>query len=331
MSGGHVAYHLRPNKAADRHIFVDLLGRFNFAHPLRTYEYVGFGGPFLEDFRLLHSQFGISRMVSIEMDEDVLARQRFNQPYNCIRLEHATSGNFLATYSPQGNCIVWLDYASPRELRKQLGEFQLLLSKLGPRDIVKLTINATPDAVAPVRQPDDERWDADRVRSERFETLRGQIGDYLPNNASPVDMTARRLPGLLYRAVEYAFRTAARSGGPPFVPLAAFHYADSRHTMLTVMGALIPDEESEEFFQSTGLKDWELAFQGSVGPIKIDLPSLSTRERLFIDQRLPTMAPAEVEGALGFLCGEDEDASREMIAAYARFYRHYPYFSRIVP
>ncbi|WP_407928292.1 O-methyltransferase, partial [Collimonas silvisoli] len=57
MSGAYVPYHLRQNKAVDRQLFVDLLTKLNRYKAIGDYSYVSFGGPYLEDFKLVHSHF----------------------------------------------------------------------------------------------------------------------------------------------------------------------------------------------------------------------------------------------------------------------------------
>ena len=64
MSGSSLPYRLRPNKAVDRELFLSLLMRLTPKLGLEKYHYVGLGGPFLEDFRLLHSRIGIGRKRS---------------------------------------------------------------------------------------------------------------------------------------------------------------------------------------------------------------------------------------------------------------------------
>ena len=61
-----VAYRLRPNKAVDRELFVSLLGRLAAALKIENQRYVGLGGAFLEEFRLLHARTGIVDMVCVE-------------------------------------------------------------------------------------------------------------------------------------------------------------------------------------------------------------------------------------------------------------------------
>src|SRR3989304_2371501 len=85
----HPAYHLRPNKAIDRSIFIELLNVLERYESLKGHTYIGFGGQFLEDFRLLAREFPQMRMFSIEKDEEVFKRQSFHKctskitPHKC--------------------------------------------------------------------------------------------------------------------------------------------------------------------------------------------------------------------------------------------------------
>jgi hypothetical protein len=64
-SGGNLPYQLRPNKAVERLLFVDLLSILDHEiHIGRDYGYFGFGGPQMEDFRLLHERFAKMQMIS---------------------------------------------------------------------------------------------------------------------------------------------------------------------------------------------------------------------------------------------------------------------------
>jgi hypothetical protein len=72
-SGGQLPYQLRPNKAVERLMFIELLGRLDPDLSIgQNYRYVGFGGPQMEDFRLLHERFPVMKMLSLEKEKDVL-------------------------------------------------------------------------------------------------------------------------------------------------------------------------------------------------------------------------------------------------------------------
>jgi hypothetical protein len=326
MKGGRVAYHLRPNKAVDRHLFVDLLTRIHGFTSLARHNYVGLGGPFLEDFRLIHSHFGISKLISVEAEVAVWKRQKFNRPLSSIKCLQTTSGDFIATYDTTNNAIIWLDYASEDHRREQLEEVQLLLTKLQPSDVLKITVNANPETLGYGNLEVDERL------RRRVERLKEVIGDFLPPDILTDSLDNKGFARLLYGAILRAAR-AAFSGVPDlgFLPLTAFRYSDSSHQMLTVTGIVIKPSEHRRFLQRTGIKRWKLAIGDSTDPILINVPLLSVRERLFVDARLPAANGRRITKALGFWCGEDEAESIEIIDSYARFYRHFPYFSRVVP
>ena len=48
---------------------------------MTDYFYVSMGGRLMEDFKLVHSRFGIRSMISIEMNETAYQRQVFNKPF----------------------------------------------------------------------------------------------------------------------------------------------------------------------------------------------------------------------------------------------------------
>ena len=86
-AGSSLPYRLRPNKAVDRELFLSLLMRLAPKFALEKYHYVGLGGPFLEDFRMIHGRLGIAKMTCIETEEEVHKRQAEEQ--RRISLEQA--------------------------------------------------------------------------------------------------------------------------------------------------------------------------------------------------------------------------------------------------
>src|SRR4051794_5607510 len=119
MTGASLPYRLRPNKTVDREIFIELLTFIDRYVQIRDHLYIGFGGPSLEDFKLFHSRFGNTGLLSIEEDETTYKRQMANRPFSCVRLLNTRSGDFIAEYElilgrqgldPNSNSIIWLDY-----------------------------------------------------------------------------------------------------------------------------------------------------------------------------------------------------------------------------
>jgi hypothetical protein len=330
MSGGNVPYHLRQNKAIDRNIFADLLVRLTRYVDLIDYTYIGFGGPFMEDFKLMHSYVGIKKMISIEENSKVLARQKFNKPLSNIDCELKSSSDFITDYEFEGGTIIWLDYASSRQLGSQFDEFHQLLTKLHPLDIVKITLNANANSLGDAQAATAAGLPLNEVRLNK---LKSRIGRHLPSDIAEEQMHGDKYPGVLSQALLLtADRAMAGKPGYYFQPLASFAYADT-HKMLTFTGIILPSGNAEirSFYKRTGLRRWSHAIPRDTRPRSIVVPELSIRERLYIDSMLPKKRAKTIHKRLGFLLGRDETESLNGVEDYVRYYREYPYFSKILP
>ena len=85
--------------------------------PMAEYRYVGMGAVRFYDFLLVHRYIGVSSMVSLEHDENIFRRAKFNVPYDFIDVRNQDTGAFIAGDSFETPTILWLDYdggLSPR-------------------------------------------------------------------------------------------------------------------------------------------------------------------------------------------------------------------------
>jgi hypothetical protein len=108
---------------------------------------LGFRGYPLEDHKLVHRLIGITKLIAFDMESDVVARQRFNRPIDACHCIHRESGDLISNFDQvlsECNCadatgvVVWLDYTDPRQIGRQIREFQALLDKLKAGDIVRV-------------------------------------------------------------------------------------------------------------------------------------------------------------------------------------------------
>lgn len=326
MSGGHVPYHLRQNKYIERQLFLDLLSRIHRVRSLSKHSYIGFGGPSLEDFKIVHSYFDIKKMVSIEEDIEIYKRQKFNMPVKCIECEQESSADYIDSYTAINNAIFWLDYSSPDPL-SQLQEFQALLPKLLPYDVVKITLNANIETVSPTEPgvPHDD------LATERRAKLETKLGDLLPADITPFAMTSKGYADLLRTTTRYAANQAMAGRDEIFYPLAAFTYADSTHRMVTFTGIVIPERDVRAFLRNTTIAKWNFRYRDDRPPVNIVVPTLTIREKLFIDSQLPAGrgGAKKIQRGLKFRFDEKEEQSLEMLKNYMALYREYPNFSEI--
>lgn len=323
-SSGSLPYHLRQNKAIERNLFADLLSRLGRFANVSDYKYIGFGGPFLEDFKHFHGALRISKMLSLEIEENVFIRQSFNKPLSTIELVHRSSSDFINEYNfeAEENLIVWLDYASP-EIGPQLAETQRLVEKLGHRDIFKITVNATPSTLGDTPLKKDLRPYRATVASQR-------LGDYGPANITADDVTFGNYPKLLLQAlINAAKHGLAGHNNLILVPLTSFVYSDGQQ-MLTFTAILLEESEKENFFAATRLEHWPF-YNGNGGlPKAISVPAFSTKERVHIESMLPGATADDILENLNYYVGEDHKSAKVELENFISFYRLFPWYSRVV-
>ncbi|MGZ5528135.1 MAG: O-methyltransferase [Limisphaerales bacterium] len=340
MSGAYVPYHQRQNKAVDRQLFIDLLQRVNRRVPITDAVYVGFGGAFLEDFKLAHTTFDIKKMISLEINEAAFARQRFNLPLGCITCLHMASGEFVSEYrnlidkhAPRAkSAIIWLDYASAgvEALREQIQEFQSLISKMAKGDVLKITVNAAPRALLENEfDTDGKRHTAEKMRELRAAVLYSKLGsDYLGTSVDGDAVTITNYPKTLAFALQRAAMKAVRGRDVIFQPLGTFVYADSEHRMLTLTGVILGKGEEKGFLNDIRHKSLRLASANWGDVTEIRLPALTAKEKLFIDRHLPRSSAKTIHRKLGFKFDQKSTESEKILQNYVKFYRQYPNFQR---
>lgn len=321
-SGGSIPYNLRQNKAIERGLYIDLLARIGRYRNISDYTYVGFGGPFMEDFKLMHSELRISSMISIEADANVVKRQQFNMPLACISISEKRSGEFLLDHEFSGENIVWFDYAAPKDLPQQLAECESLIAKLNAGDVVKVTVNAHSSSLGEPETGD--------LLDYRAAVAMKRLGGYGPMIVEPDDVTANSYPKLLLKAIDSAMKRGVAGSKELYVqPLSAFVYKDGQQ-MLTATAIVLKHNQKQEFFEKSRLESWAYGCLDWTVPLSISIPDLSMKERLRIESLLPGATPQEIVESLGYFVGANEREASELMRNFVRYYRLSPSYSRVV-
>jgi hypothetical protein len=325
-TGGQLPYQLRPNKAVERLIFLELLSRLDAALGIRgDYDYVGFGGPQMEDFRLLHEVFPEMKMLSIEREPEVLKRQRFNGPHTNVRCKLQKSGDFVARVSDRQKRVVWLDYTEGDERPSQIAEFQSLLQNLRNLSIVKVTLNA---ASVTLGGTAGERG----LQAKRLKAFMSDFDRCFSNGLEEEAVTDENFPSTLLSVIDYASREAFRARPDwQFQPLTSASYADSRRQMLTLTGILGTKTEIANVLAVSKLAVWDFSRLTWADPVRIQVPELTLKERIVINQLLPKLAKSvpTVQRRLGFLLDDTQAKSEEKLRNYVLFQRHYPFWGKV--
>ncbi len=317
MAGGgsSVPYRLRPNKAVDRELFLALLSRLGAALSIEGHRYIGLGGPFLEDFRLVHARLGISRMVCVEVEAAVHQRQKFNRPVDCIECVHSTLDDFIDRSEFQEEPVVlWLDYTDPKQIAQQIDRFARTLAVVPLRSVVRVTLNAQPSSLG---IPSGNKAGED-LQQWRLEQFRARMGTHFPSHLKPDDMKFQNFGRSVLLATKLAVEREALSHPDRDVVWAlATHYADGQPM---VTATLLVVEAGEKELHAV-VEGWEFRSTPEA-PHILDMPALSTLERLTME------AVTDPKGHLGFDLPVS-DMKQDPYEAFKKFYRLYPHFSRI--
>lgn len=333
MSGSSIPYHLRPHKAVDRRLFVDLLNRCERWRPLGDAAYISMGAYPLEDHKLVHRVLGLRKLIAFDYDPEIVKRQKFNRPIETCKCIRRSSGEVVADldavladagYADVQNLIVWLDYTSPAELGEQIREFITLLDKLRAGDVVRVTVNANASSLfSPKPQKGVPTMPADAVRKARYEKLNERIGDYLPTDTGPDMMSDELLPTVLARAFGVAaLQAMPTSGENTFAPLSLVRYADGQQ-MLSVTGIVVEREKETAMRAKLDLDSWRFGSMGWDVVHLLTVPDLTIRERLFLERAIGTTSISDIKAQLGFDFGALE-TGEEFLSDYEHYYRFYP-------
>lgn len=325
MPSNQPFYNLRPNKAIDRSLFIQTLIGLNNVLPISEYSYTGFGSYLFDDFKLVHDTLGISKMVSLEREKEDYDRAIYNKPYNCIEIINTTSSDYLSNLAigDESHGIYWLDYTAPSELGTQLADYATILNISNANDIIKITLNANPDALGKCQDPD-------LIQTFRLNTLKERVPDkYLFPGISTDDVTRKNYPVTLLRILK-AIAMESLIDSPPyspyfFMPLFSCVYADGQQ-MLTFTGIVLDSHEKEQQIKTSLSQFPHNNFKWDK-PCLIEIPHLTIREITEINKYLPNNEIRQILiEKFPFIFSEKE---KEIVESYISYYKYYPSYQRI--
>lgn len=311
----HPPYHLRTNKAVDRFLVMEAIRCLGRPKDIAQYTYYGFGGPYLEDFRLLHENFPEMPLVSIEQDAQTYKRQVFHKPCGHIQLKHLDFKSFLARYdSADKKSIFWLDYIGLEY--SQFEDFMFLLGKVASGSVVKITLRAEP---------------SDYLQQDEEEEFRARFSAVLPSSSVALPRDLEKFAGLLQEMLQIAAEQALPSAtGLVFQPISSFCYKDG-DGIFTLTGIVCQRAELRRVRLS--FSNWSFANLNWAKPKRIDVPFLSTKERLHLQRYLPCKRDSgrRLLRVLRYRIDDDRRRAVAKMKQYADFYRYYPHFVRAIP
>lgn len=312
--GSSLPYRLRPNKAVDRELFLSLLMRLAPKLGLEKYHYVGLGGPFLEDFRMIHGRLGIAKMTCIESEEQVHKRQLFNRPVASIECIYKRLDDYLDETDFDRPTIIWLDYTEPNKIRTQIERFARTIGAVPIGSVLRVTLNANPGALG---KPDSNLSEAELMKW-RLQAFQCRLGSRFPSGLAADGMTQKSYGKSLLYALNLAVEKELLSFTDRQVVWAlATHYADGQ---AMVTATLVVCDEGDKSVEKL-VKGWEF-FATTDAPHRINLPALSSLERLTMESDINAKIKMDFELP-------ESDMGENPFEVFKKFYRIYPHFSRV--
>lgn len=329
MSGGYVAYHLRHNKSVDREVFLEGVQKLSKLYDISNYTYIGFGGPMLEDFKYVHYKLLINKLISIENDKNVFPRQLFNKPFDCIDCTFMDSHEFIDNYHFTTPSILWLDYGGLKSINRELRSIEVLSRKVLPGDILKITIPLIPDSILSRKKG----LGIDEFAEKFEQSLENKIGKRFYSRKTDIKNSnysegsiVRYLSGIIIDSLRNAIEIglSGRLSRKKFIPLVANSYNDGHHTMLTLFGIFEKSDTTtyRNVFYTPQLNNWEYISKHWHDIQNISIPSLTIKEKIEIDSKLPTTKNAKKIML-------DVPIPLEELILYKKYYRLYPNFQRM--
>ena len=317
-------YHLRPNKAVDRNLFIESLVHLRKMVNISEYRYIGFGSYEFDEFKSIYRTLGIEDLHSIEMDPEVYKRQMFNRPYSFIQLYNKTFGEYIdEDYDGAKKSIVWADFTEANKKNSQCQDISNISSKMGEGDILRITLNANPTGISTGGKQTCNVAPEERKKI-RLNALKEELSEYMPDGACADDLTHNRYPLLLLKIIRKAIYQDLDVNLSP-CPLCSYVYSDNTQ-MLTITILMCSVEKRKYTIERVidTFNDWDsyVNIDSWDRCIRIDLPSLTVHEQLEICQYEKNENGARrIEEKMGIKSDELE--------RFLRFARYYPNYQPV--
>lgn len=308
-----INYQYRPAKAIERKMLCDLIREIQLIRADGEMRYIGLGAKYFTDFLLLHNEFGITDMISIEAQKERQVRYEFNKPLKCIQMWYGTTNEILPQISgfDQKMNLVWLDFDDA------FGESMLY-------DLQTICRNINIGSMFFISCNHSYRGEN---QSEKRESFRESTGIFFDENIKKADYTNKRMPYVIKKVIDDQIRRiidlrnrTEKDTTVEYMQLLFLTYQDGA-PMMTIGGILV-DEELKNKINESKIVDKYTFISDSENIFSIDIPCLTNKEIQLILKNLPISREEFQEHEKDFYGIEYEEISK-----FEKIYRYYPYYS----
>lgn len=307
-----INYQVRPAKSIERKMLCDLIREIQLVRADGEMRYIGLGAKYFTDFLLLHNEFGITDMISIEAEKERQIRYEFNKPLKCIQMWYGTTNEVLPQLDGFGEKmnLIWLDYDNAFE-ESMLLDIETICRNIDIGSMFFISCNYSYRGEKP---------------SEKMESFKNSVGDFFDETIEKNKFTSKKMPLVIKKLIDSQIsknidmRNRLGQGFVEYKQLLFLTYQDGA-PMMTIGGILV-DEELKEKIENSKLfeKYWFMSHDDKI--FAIEIPKLTNKEIQLILKNLPL---TEEE----FLAHEHKfyGIEYEEICKFEKIYRYYPYYS----
>lgn len=307
-----INYQYRPAKSIERKMLCDLIREIQLIRADGEMRYIGLGAKYFTDFLLLHNEFGITDMISIEAQKERQVRYDFNKPLKCIQMWYGSTNEILPQISgfDQKMNLVWLDFDDA------FGETMIY-------DLETIFRNINIGSMFFISCNHSYRGE---TQSEKRESFKESTGIFFDEEIKKADYTNKRMPYVIKKVIDNQIQRiiglrnrTEKETTVEYMQLVFLTYQDGA-PMMTIGGILVDDELKNKINESKLIDKYTFVSYGG-NAFSIDIPCLTNKEIQLILQNLPITKEEFRENEQKFYgIGYDE------ICKFEKIYRYYPYY-----
>lgn len=325
-----INYTLRPAKHTERKMLCETFARLSSLDNIKNYRYIGMGSAYFSDFCLFHKAIGITKLLSIESEDEGYQKKRilFNIPYSCIEVKFGLSYDVLPRLPInkwKNKCIVWLDYIDKLK-DKMLGDIEIVIFNLQPGSVFLLSVNIEKE------EQSNEFLQKEKMTDQqyRIKMLEENVGKgNIPPRAYDMNLSVEKNKLIIREIIHNTILNSIkkRNGGLSeteqlqYKQLFNIYYKDSAD-MLTI-GGIIYNEKQKKIINGM-FKNLNFIRHGEES-FDIIVPKLTFREMHALNKLLPKNEIIKT----GIAKNKNIiiPLSKEDVRNYANIYRYFPTFT----
>ena len=183
-----INYQVRPAKSIERKMLCDLIREMQLIRADGEMRYIGLGAKYFTDFLLLHNEFGVTDMISIEAEKERQIRYDFNKPLKCIQMWYGTTNEILPQiegFDEKMN-LIWLDYDNAFDYT-MLIDIETICRNIDVGSMFFISCNYSFRGEIP---------------SEKMQSFKNSVGDYFDDTIGKNYYSTKRMPIIIKKLID---------------------------------------------------------------------------------------------------------------------------------